>query len=61
MLGRLLINLESIMIIITEIQTVLNDRPLTDVSLDPVDEELHVLYSRANLLNRSRIISLPRE
>ncbi|XP_071141981.1 uncharacterized protein [Mytilus edulis] len=54
-LGRSLIQIELLRTIVTEVEAILNDRPLKYVSSDPLDEPLtpsHLLYGR-------RITSLP--
>lgn len=49
-LGRSLINLDVLNTVISEIEAILNDRPLTYVTTDPLDEDpltpSHLLYGR---------------
>ena len=54
-LGRTLVDLEQLRTIVAEVERILNDRPLTYISSDPLDEPLtpaHLLYGR-------RISTLP--
>ena len=54
-LGRTLVDLEKLRTIVAEVERILNDRPLTYISSDPLDEPLtpaHLLYGR-------RISTLP--